>query len=434
VLGDESGNLWLSTNRGLSRFDLLAQKFRNYDLSDGLQSYEFNTGAFHRSQRTGEMFFGGINGVNAFYPDSVKDSDYLAPVVLTDFKKFDLPAQLEEEIGEIAEIKLAYEEDVFSFEFAALDFTRPEKNQYAYMMEGFEKDWVYCGTRRFARYTNLDPGAYTFRVKGTNHDGVWNEAGAAVKITIVPPFWMTWWFRILSALLMLGIVAGAAKHLAAAKLKKRVEELERQHALERERGRISKDMHDEIGASLTKMAILCEITSKDFADPARLQSSLQKISDTARATIDSMSEIIWALNPQNNALDNLAAYLRKYTADFFDKTPVQCRLDFPEAVPSHALSSEFRRHIFMVVKEATHNIVKHARATEAEMKFLSHDHTLEILIQDNGRGFYPNEVSSEGNGLRNMSKRMAEVGGKFEIASQPEGGTRVRIWAKVKSS
>lgn len=443
ILGDDHGSLWMSTNRGLSRFDPAAGKFRNYNLQDGLQSYEFNTGAYHRSKKTGEMFFGGINGLNIFHPDSVCDAAYLPPIVLTDFKKFDLPVQFGADISALDEIKLAYEENVFSFEFAALDFTHPEKNQYAYMLEGFDHDWVYCGARRFARYTNLDPGAYTFKVKGTNHDGVWNAQGASIKIAIVPPVWMTWWFKTVAMMVSFAIVAGTAKYISVRKFKMRVEELERRHALENERKRISKDMHDELGANLTRIAILSEISKNETGDSDKLQTNLEKIAETARATIDSMSEIIWAINPQNNTLDNLSAYLRKCAAAVFEMTPVQCRLDFPETVPDHPISAEFRRHIFMVVKEAMHNVVKHSKATAVEMKFISCDHTLEVLIKDNGQGFAPatisgaetptgRSLSGSGNGLPNMSKRMAEVGGQFEIQSVPQQGTTVRIFTKIK--
>ncbi|MGH7453039.1 MAG: sensor histidine kinase, partial [bacterium] len=443
ILGDDHGNLWLSTNRGLSKFNPATGKFRNYDLKDGLQSYEFNTGAYHRSKRTGEMFFGGINGVNIFHPDSVRDSDYLAPIILTDFKKFDLPVKLAEEISENEEVKLAYEEDVFSFEFASLDFTHPEKNQYAYKLEGFDQDWVYCGTRRFARYTNLDPGAYTFRVKGTNHDGVWNEQGTSIKITIVPPFWMTWWFRALAGIFVLSVVAGTVSYVSTFRTRKKLEEYERQQALENERKRISKDMHDELGANLTKIAILSDLAQKDFAEPGKLQPQLQKISEIARITIDNMSEIIWAINPQHNTLDGLAAYLRKYAANYLEMTPVRYRLDFPETVPGHPLSAEFRRHIFMVVKEALHNVVKHAQATELEMKLGAFDHTLEIAIQDNGKGFCTETLSGTkvangvepvsgcGNGMPNMAKRIAEVGGRLDIQSRPQHGTTIKIYAKI---
>jgi signal transduction histidine kinase len=300
------------------------------------------------------------------------------------------------------------------------------------MLEGFDHDWVYCGTRRFARYTNLDPGVYTFRVKGTNHDGVWNEKGTSIKITIVPPFWMTWWFRTGTMMLVLAAVAGAAKYMSVRKIKRRVEELERRHALENERKRISKDMHDELGANLTRIAILSEIAKNDMGDSNRLQTHLEKIAETARATIDSMSEIIWAINPQNNTLDNLSAYLRKCAAAVFEMTPVRCRLNFPETVPDHPISAEFRRHIFMAVKEALHNVVKHAKATEVEIELVSQNHALQIVVKDDGRGFAADARHGHGNGLRNMSKRIEEVGGKLEIQSRPDQGTTVKILTKIR--
>jgi len=441
ILGDDHDNLWISTNKGLSRMTLSTAdgsttttiKFRNYELQDGVQSYEFNTGAYHRSKRTGEMFFGGVNGINIFHPDSVKDDSYIPPIVITDFKKFDEPAKLPGELTELKEIKLKHEEDVFSFEFAALDFTQPEKNQYAHMLEGFDKDWVYSGTRRHARYTNLDPGRYTFRVKGTNHDGVWNEPGTSISIHIIPPFWMRWWFRISATILALAVFGGVVKTISSAKLKRRLRELERQHALQRERERISKDMHDEIGSGLTMVAILSELAQRDRVCPDKLENHLQKISETAHELVDSISEIIWAINPRNNALDNLAAYLRRYAAQYFELTPMRCRLDFPEAVPDYPLPAEFRRHIFLVAKEAIHNVVKHSKATAVEMKLISYDHTLEIVIKDNGRGFCPETVNGGGNGLTNMKKRIDEIGGNFEILSQPNAGTTVRIFAKIKT-
>ncbi len=432
ILGDDHGNLWMSTNKGLSKLDPKTGRFRNYDLKDGLQSYEFNTGAYHRSKITGEMIFGGINGFNIFHPDSVKDDPFVPPIVLTEFMKFDVPAPLEADISAMKEIKLAYEDDVFSFEFAALDFTHPEKNQYAYMMEGVDKNWVYCGNRRHARYTHLEPGSYTFRVKGSNHDGVWNEEGTSIKITIVPPLWMMWWFRILVCVAAIVGVAGGVRYFATRRLHKKLEEMERQQAIERERARISQDLHDELGANLTTITVLSELSRNEKANGEKLQAHLQKISETAVSTIDSMGEIIWAIKPQNNTLDNLAAYLRKHAATYFEMTPLHCHLDFPDHVPDYHLSGEFCRHIYMTVKEAVHNVVKHASATEVEMKFISYDHTIEILVKDNGRGFSRDSISGLGNGLVNMSKRIAEVGGVLEIQSQPNGGTAIRICAKIK--
>ena len=193
ILSDDEGNLWLSTGKGLSKFNPKTETFRNYDVSDGLQGNEFDGVKAYLKSKTGEMFFGGLNGFNAFYPEQVKDNPHIPPIVITDFKKFNESVKLDRAISATKEIKLSYKDDFFSFEFAALDYTNPQKNKYAYKLEGFDKDWIYSGNRRYASYTNLDGGTYIFRVKGSNNDGVWNEEGTAIKIIITPPPWKTWW-------------------------------------------------------------------------------------------------------------------------------------------------------------------------------------------------------------------------------------------------
>lgn len=205
LLDDQKGNLWMSTNFGLCRFNPETGQVRNYDVNDGLQGNEFNLGANFRN-RKGEMYFGGVNGFNVFHPDSVRDNMNIPPIIITAFKKFDKRVVLGEAIEEAQKIRLSYKENFFAFEFAALDFTAPDKNLYAYKLEGFDKDWIYCGNRRYASYTNLDGGDYIFRVKGSNNDGQWNEAGAVLNIRIEPPIWQTWWFRIgaFASLLLLG--------------------------------------------------------------------------------------------------------------------------------------------------------------------------------------------------------------------------------------
>ncbi len=207
ILEDTSGNLWISTNNGLSRFNPAKTTFKNYTVQDGLQSDEFNGGAYFRSAR-GEMFFGGINGINAFYPEQIRDNPHIPPIVITSFRKLNREMILPKSISDIDELTLSYRDYVFSFEFAALDYTAPEKNMYAYKMEGLDENWIYTDAgKRFANYTTLPPGTYTFRVKGSNNDGVWNEEGASIKIIITPPFWKAWWFRILVSLVVIMIAA-----------------------------------------------------------------------------------------------------------------------------------------------------------------------------------------------------------------------------------
>jgi ligand-binding sensor domain-containing protein len=211
ILEDEKGRLWLSTNKGISRFDPKKETFKNYNTDDGLQGNEYNSGAYFKT-KSGEMFFGGINGLNAFYPTRIQKNSHIPPVVITGFRLFNKPmpigggSPLRESITWTTELKLSHNQDVFTFEFAALDFTVPGNNTYAYMMEGLDDQWTYTGAKkRFASYTNMPPGEFIFRVKGSNNDGAWNQTGAGIRIIITPPFWATWWFRLC---VLLAVMAG----------------------------------------------------------------------------------------------------------------------------------------------------------------------------------------------------------------------------------
>jgi PAS domain S-box-containing protein len=215
ILEDSHGNLWLSTNRGLSKFNPVSEKFRNYDVNDGLQSNEFTLSACFKSTK-GEMFFGGVSGFNAFFPDQIIDNRFVPPIVITDLQIANKSVPIGEgaegrtvltkSITETTDIKVTYQDRVITFEFAALHFAAPAKNSYAYIMEGFEKVWNEVGNRRLATYTNLRPGRYVFRVKGSNNDGVWNKRGAAIRIQVTPPFWLTPWFRSLAIIFSLAMV------------------------------------------------------------------------------------------------------------------------------------------------------------------------------------------------------------------------------------
>ncbi len=211
IQGDDDGHLWISTNRGLVKFNSTTEATVIYNLSDGLQDYEFTAAASFKSPG-GEMFFGGLNGVNAFFPGQVKPNPHIPPVVLTDLKIFNLPVPVGEDsvlkrsIMESGEITLSHGDKNFSFRFAALDFTEPGSNQYMYRMKGFSDRWVHLGNKNDMTFTNLDPGTYEFQVKGSNNNGVWNHEGTAVRVIITPPFWKTLWFRLLAVLIVLAAV------------------------------------------------------------------------------------------------------------------------------------------------------------------------------------------------------------------------------------
>ncbi|MBI3189356.1 MAG: PAS domain S-box protein [Ignavibacteriales bacterium] len=208
ILEDDKGYLWISTIGGLTKFNPITMKTRVYDFTDGLQSNEFIRGAYCKT-RAGEMFFGGINGMNNFFPTNIRDNQYIPSIVLSAFKKFDKPIRFDRAVSLVQEVQLSYVDNFFSIEFAALDYTAPQKNQFAYMMEGFDENWILSGSRRYASYTNLDPGTYTFRFKGSNNDGIWNESGSSIIISITPPFYKTIWFRILAGIFIVGFVYGS---------------------------------------------------------------------------------------------------------------------------------------------------------------------------------------------------------------------------------
>ena len=287
ILEDDQGNLWLSTDNGLSRFDPIRETFHNYDVSDGLQSNGFNTRAYFKGAR-GEMFFGGVNGFNAFFPQQIKENSNRPPIVVTAFKKGNQTVQADLADGQA--IELSFTDRFISFEFAALDYAAPEKNQYAYMLEGQDKEWIETGTRRHVDYTNLRGGKYIFRVKGSNNHGVWNEVGTALYITVTPPFWETWWFRGGIALVLAGTVIGGYQ-LRVRRIQTRSLELEDQ--VKKRTNELEKRTH-ELEQRTTELGALYEADEKLYRH-LRLDQLLQTLVDTAVDILDAdkSSLLVW---------------------------------------------------------------------------------------------------------------------------------------------
>lgn len=317
LLEDEYGNLWMSTNIGISKFDPKTRQFDNYDESDGLQSNEFNGGAFYKNSK-GEMFFGGINGFNVFKPGEITDNSYRPPVKITDFlilnksvplgKAVDGRTILEKHISQTKNIVLSYKDYVFSFEFASLHYASPENNRYAYMMEGFDEDWnLSDANRRFATYTNLDPGDYVFKVKGTNCDGVWSEEVAGIAIEIEPPFWQTWWFRLLVAAFIIG--SAVSFYIIRINIIKRQKRILEQQVKERTAEVVEKS--EEIMAQRDELEQTNKVLEKQKAEISEknktLQIQTQKLSrqnDFIKGSIRYAKTIQNAILPIKSNMDN----------------------------------------------------------------------------------------------------------------------------------
>ena len=415
VLLDDKDRIWVSHNKGLSQINPIDNSITTFNHEDGLQSNEFNTGAYFKSV-DGELFFGGIRGVNGFYPRNFRDNPFVPKVIIKRMEVLDKPYESDTAISLLHHIELPYNQNTIAIEFVPLEYTNPLKNKVQYKLEGADEDWVQAGTFRMARYTNLRPGTYTFQVRASNNDDRWNATPTTLEIVIRIPFWQSLWFRFLLLLLLLGIAYYFSTLYLDYKIRHEKLKLEKEQAVDQERARISSDMHDDLGSGLSTIRLLSEI-AKQKIDPSQARE-IERISEAAGEMIDKMSEIIWAMNSSNDSLENLIAYMRSFAADFLEHAHITHQFSIPESIPNVKLSGGTRRNIYLAVKESLHNVVKHAQASEVMIEVNMQQHSMTILIRDNGKGFDQEKVRLFGNGLKNIQKRMQAVGGQADITSQ----------------
>lgn len=434
IVVDHHNAVWVGTNRGLARIQELPHGkavIRSYTVADGLPSNEFGMGV-SAMDRNGTIYMGGL-GVVYFHPDSLQDNPHQPAVSLTGLKIYGVPVPLEREISYLQRLTIPHEKKVFSVTYAALDFTDASRNRYQYKMQGYDDHWVDADTRREAFFTNLDPGTYTFLVRASNNDHVWSDTPLAVEITIVPPFWMTWWFRGILVVAIIGAGGATIRYLELRKIKRRLERVEQERALERERTRISRDMHDDLGANLTSLSMLAEVARMSLHDREKTDARLQRISSLSTDVVRSLDEIVWAVNPGADHLGNLTAYLSEFAQEFLASGAIRIRFEFDSSLPDLPLSSEQRHNIFLVVKEALTNVVKHARATEVRLSLGITGDVLWVEVQDNGQGMRDSGKASPGNGVRNMRQRIESIGGRFSMRNAEPSGAVVRLEVRIPS-
>ncbi|HTR43506.1 MAG TPA: triple tyrosine motif-containing protein, partial [Pseudomonadales bacterium] len=320
-----------------------------------------------------------------------------------------------------------------NFEFTALSFTLPENVEFQYRLKGLDDNWSDYTTTRNVSYTRLPHGDYSFEVRACNIAGTWDPDPVALRFEVLPFYWQTWWFRLTVLAVFTAAVVSVVRYVSFQRLHHRLQLLEQQAAVQKERARIAKDIHDDLGADLTQIAFLGELAQQDRSEPEKVAERIGTISSTARQAVKSLDEIVWAVNPRNDTLPHLIDYAGQFAVDYLRPTGIRCRLDFPEQIPARELSTNLRHNLFLTIKEALHNIVKHAGATEIWLRVDLRDETLEMIIEDNGRGFTQAPDNALADGLRNMRQRLAEIGGECRVESQPDSGTRVILrlpWQK----
>ena len=450
---DGRGYFWISSHGGILRVSqaelnrcadgqIKQLHCLTYGLSDGLPTLECSGGFQPASCRTedGRLWFPTGKGLVAVDPGNVRTNTLIPPVVIERLLVDD--QVVSEDAAPESPLRIAPGRHRYEFQFTGLSFDAPEKVRFRYRLEGVETEWVDVQSPRRAYYSHISPGNYRFRVLACNNDGVWNETGATLAFTVQPAFWQTWWFRT-SGVAMIALAGGGIVWLdARRRMRRKLERLERQQAVERERARIAKDIHDDLGANLTRIMMLSESARSDLNNPRQVGGHLDQIHNTARELTRAMSEVVWAVNPRHDTLDSVAAYLEEFGQNLLRTAGIRCKMDMPSQFPARVVTAEVRHNLFLAFKEALHNAIKHAGASEVRISLTVKPTVFTLVVEDNGKGFAsdallagtPHGQTSHGagNGLANMRQRLAEIGGRCEIESAGGKGTKVTFTVALK--
>lgn len=437
IADDHRGNFWMSSPGGIFHVKrdrlhecadgaLSSVRCVGYNRNDGLAAQECSGGVQPAGARTpdGRLWFPTADGIVSVDPAQIHDNPHPPPVLI---EEIDIEGEARSIRADNAPIEIPAGRNRIGFRFTALSLTSPEKVRFRYKLDGVDRDWTQPDDQRHTVYRYVPPGRYTFRVIGCNNDGVWSPEGASLALVVKPFIWQTVWFKAGLGMVAAAGVAWVVRSRERRKARLALERMERQHAVERERARIAKDIHDDIGASLTQIALLSERVDGALRDPADAERWNKRISQTAQNTIRSLDEIVWAVNPKDDTLESLANYLGRFACEYLNLAGISCRLDIPTVLAPLDVNAESRHNLLLATREALQNVVRHASATEVRVSLEIQDDGLEIRIADNGRGIAADVPEAGGNGMPNMRRRMEEIGGTFEVSSTPGKGSEIRF-------
>ncbi len=446
ILEDDWGCLWLGSSRGICRLpkneleELAARRTqflhpKIFGLNDGMPAEECSSGSCPTALKTqsGLLCFPTVKGLVVLDP-SKPDTNSSPPLVHIEeiLANNSLQTPLLQSRGTPSDeapaqsIVLAAGNRELEIHYTGISFAAPEKVSFRYRLEEFDRGWVEAGGRRTAYYHQVPPGNYVFRVSACSRDGIWNEQGAALGIALRPYLWERSWFLAASVAAGALLMAGATRFAVQRRFRRRLAILETGHAIDRERFRISQDMHDHLGGMLTQVSQLSDLGQNQTSLVPQAQAQFQRIGAQARAAVQALDEIVWATNPRNDNLASFVEYVSRFADEFFENTKVRCWQDVPGAFPSLALGADIRHNIFLAVRESLNNVLKHAAASEVWLRIALQGSEVRVEIEDNGAGF-DRTLKSTGNGLLSMRRRLNECGGSADVKSSIGGGTTVRF-------
>lgn len=425
---DAQGRLWIGTNSGLVRLNPETGQIRRFDRSEGLVSIEYNRRAALAAS-DGTLYFGGDRGIVAINPERVPASIPVPQTRIDALLKAGEDGPRDELLGPGQALVVAPGQAQFGVRLSSTELARPDRLRYQVRLAGLETEWreLVDGAEIF--FNRVPPGSYQLESRVIDGAGSLSAVNAR-SLTVLPTIWQTTWFRALITAAIVAVLIALSARWQQRRDRAQLQALEQRRVLAEERGRISRDMHDEVGSGLSEIALISNAG-------AAANDSLQRISVRSRELLDAIGAIIWALNPDNDRLDRLLAFLRESTARQCEHFNLDAVFDLPATVPARPVGAGFVRHLGMIVREAVANAGKHAQASRLALSVALDDTGLIVSVEDDGRGFDPESIVATGNGLTNMRTRAAALGGRLEIRAIRGEGTRIRLdlpWSAIKSS
>jgi hypothetical protein len=412
IVEDAEGQIWLNNNIGLDIIDPGKKRVANFSDKDGLSNFLED---YFVKTSSGDLILIDFNGLHIFQPSSISRNKDVPPVYIHQIKILDKTKIIYNDTT----IKLRHNQNYLSFDFVALNYTQSFKNRYAYRLKGLDENWINTGERRFASYANINPGTYTFQVKASNNNGVWNEKPAQLTIIISPHWSQTWWFY---SLCIVAIAVGVYI-IFQYRLKQKLKAYE-------VRNSISQDLHDEVGSTLSSIGFLSSMALNETEgyNPKAI-STLSSISESANKMLDAMNDIIWNIQPQNDTLENIISRMISFASELLESRKISLHFHIAENIKHMQLGIAVRHDFFVIYKEAVNNLAKYSCASEAHISLdLIHPY-LVLTIADNGKGFDPKNQKN-GNGLKNMQNRAKKINAIYRLHSVIGGGTTIQLHVK----
>jgi signal transduction histidine kinase len=425
----EGNKIWLFGEKGLYLYHISDQTGRLFSIEDGLPDNEFKeyTLLYNRS---GNCIVGTNNGILSFHPEKLKDDVYPPRAQLINMYVNDSSTGFIANPQNCSEVILDHDQNTFSFDYSSICFQHVQESAYEYKLDGFDENWIRGGTTNYTRYSRIGPGNYTFRIRTIDVKGKISPYMKTLSIQIKKAFWQTTFFRIIIIAFLGLLIWLVVKWYLNIRIRKQQVEFDKLQAIEKERTRIATDMHDDLGAGLSRIKFLSETIEMKKQLEQPIEADIGSIGNYANEMIGKMGEIVWALNEKNDSLSDLLSYTRAYAVEYLLNNDIVCQVNAPAEFPSIFVSGEFRRNIYLTIKEALHNIVKHAHARHVIVN-IEIDKMLRIGIQDDGLGFDGRNIRPFSNGLINMQKRMKDISGELEIVHM--NGTGVILTAPLQA-